>query len=92
MAAQFKKMKKYSEFKNIPGSKGYQINSYGFIFDKHGSRLFTFIKDVDMEYVALVINGVAEELSVKHLVFNLFGVKYTKERRELFNMRLAMRK
>lgn len=92
MSKVFDKMRKYSEFLPIPGSKGYQINSYGFVFNKEGSRLFTYIKDVDMEYVALVINGKAEEIFVPALIYKLFGVKYNQKRKELFNMRLAMRK
>lgn len=91
MSKQFDKMKKYSEFLPIPGSKGYQINSYGFIFDKKGARHFTYMK-LDIEFVALIIDGKAEELQVNSIIFKLFGVKYNQARKDLFNMRLAMRK
>lgn len=92
MGRPFDKMRKYSEFKTIPGSKGYQINSYGYVFDKSGTRLSSFENDYGEEYIVISVKGIAENILLKSLIYKLFGVKYTKERRLLFNMRLAARK
>lgn len=89
----FKRLKEISEFKEIPGSNGYVINAFGYIFNAvENEKASIKIDRYGFDYIALIIDGEIKTLSINHLVHELFGVRYNREDEGLEKLLLALDK
>lgn len=87
----FEEMKKISEFKEIPNSGGYVINTFGHVFDSRGKHLPLIKKYMKRDYVILIINLLPTKVYAEDLIMELFNYKYNPEDEEILKLTEVVR-